>query len=111
MSEAKIQYDILLAFGATPYMRLWRNNSGLLWAPGPGGTMRRVRASAEGAPDLIGVLRMGGRFIGIECKAEKGRQREDQVRFQKMIETMGGLYILARSVEDVRRQLPEGWNR
>lgn len=109
-SEAKIQYTILLAFGATPHMRLWRNNSGLLWAPGPGGTMRRVRASAEGAPDIIGVLR-GGRFIGIEVKAERGRQDAAQVAFQKMVEAMGGLYIVARSVEDVRRQLPEGWDK
>ena len=110
MSEAQIQAKILLAFGATPHMRIWRNNSGLLWAPGPGGTMRRVRASAEGAPDIIGLLR-GGLFLGIEVKAERGRQDPAQVAFQKMIETMGGLYILARSVEDVERQLPEGWNR
>jgi 4-aminobutyrate aminotransferase-like enzyme len=91
-------------------MRLWRNNSGLLWAPGAGGTMRRVRASAEGAPDIIGLLR-GGRFLGIECKTEEGRQDPAQKMFQKMIESMGGLYILARSVEDVKRQLPEGWDR
>jgi hypothetical protein len=109
LSEAKIQSEILLAFGATPHMRIWRNNSGLLWAPGPGGTMRRVRASAEGAPDIIGLLR-GGLFIGIECKAEHGRQSPQQLAFQKMIGKMGGLYMIARSVEDVRRQLPEGWN-
>lgn len=110
MSEAKVQHDILLAFGAMPHMRLWRNNSGLLYAPGPGGTMRRVRASAEGAPDILGLLR-GGLFLGIECKSESGRQSPAQVAFQQMIEKMGGLYILARSVEDVRRQLPEGWDK
>lgn len=110
MSEARVQSEILIAFGATPYMRLWRNNSGLLFAPGPGNTMRRIRASVEGAPDLIGLLR-GGRFLGVECKAERGRQSPAQVAFQKMIEAMGGVYILARSAEDVRRQLPEGWDR
>lgn len=109
MSEAQIQYDILKVFGATPYMRLWRNNSGLLYAPGAGGTIRRVRASAEGAPDIIGVLR-GGRFIGIECKALRGRQSPEQKAFQQMIERMGGLYILARSVQDVLAQLPAGWD-
>lgn len=72
--------------------------------------MRRVRASAEGAPDIIGLLR-GGRFLGIECKTERGRQGPAQKAFQTMIESMGGLYILARSVEDVRRQLPEGWDK
>ena len=109
MSEAQIQFEILRTFGATPHMRLWRNNSGLLWAPGPGGTMRRVRASAEGAPDIIGLLK-GGRFLGIECKAERGRQDPAQKAFQKMIESMGGLYILARSVQDVLAQLPAGWD-
>lgn len=106
-SEAAIQAKILLAFGATPHMRIWRQNSGLLYAPGPGGTVRRIRASVPGAADITGVRLPSGQRIEIEVKAALGRQNDDQKAFQKMIEAMGGKYILARSVEDVRRGLGE----
>jgi len=42
-----------------------------------------------------------GRRIEIEVKAPKGRMREEQLRFKKMIELHGGVHIVARSTEDV----------
>jgi len=38
-------------------------------------------------------------------KSAVGRQRPEQANFQKMIEKFGGIYILARSVEDVFKAL------
>jgi hypothetical protein len=97
VKENAVQYAIMLAIGSRPDVRLWRNNSGLLFTPGG----RRIRASVEGAPDLIGLLAPHGRFLGIECKSDSGKQTSVQIAFQRMIESFGGLYILARSVEDV----------
>lgn len=54
----------------------------------------------RGTPDIIAVL-PGGVFCGIECKTSRGVQSADQVLFQKRIEALGGVYILARSVDDV----------
>ena len=36
----------------------------------------------------------------MEVKASKGRQRESQVKFQAMVEAMGGRYVVVRSVAE-----------
>lgn len=100
-TEAHVLAEILLAWGAHPQVRLWRQNSGLLWAPDGKGGMRRVRAAVPGAPDLAGLLSPAGRYLGIECKTIAGRQSPDQQAFAQMLGRFGGLYILARSVADV----------
>jgi hypothetical protein len=46
-----------------------------------------------------------GLAFGIEVKAAKGTQREAQKNWQKACEKRGGIYILARSVEDVYKGL------
>lgn len=53
-----------------------------------------------GWPDLT-CLAPGGRFVGVEVKAATGRQSPVQVDMQQRIERLGGLYVLARSVDDV----------
>lgn len=40
-----------------------------------------------------------------ECKTATGRQREDQIRFQKYIESHGYIYFIARSIDDVKKIL------
>jgi hypothetical protein len=97
-SEAQIQHDILAAFGARPGIRLWRTNVGRA-KMGP----RWVQFNPPGLPDINGILTIRGLgvAIGIEVKAEKGHQSEDQVAFQKTFNSLGALYIVARSVADV----------
>lgn len=56
----------------------------------------------RGTPDIICVLE-GGIFCGIEVKTKIGRQSPEQILFQKRLEALGGIYILARSVADVQR--------
>lgn len=58
-----------------------------------------VRFGAKGAPDIIAVIR--GRFVGIECKFNKGRQSPDQKLFQDELEKAKGLYWLVYSVEEL----------
>jgi len=74
----------------------WRQNTGV--------SRRHIRFGRNGAADITGILR-GGRRLEIETKTATGKQSDAQVEFQAEIERMGGLYILARSVEDVATAL------
>ena len=101
MKEKAIQNDILRAFGTKRWMRLWRAN---VLAARMGD--RFVRAGVPGQADLTGIL-PDGRRLEIEVKSDRGRQTKDQRNFQRMIERFGGVYVLARSVEDVERALTQ----
>lgn len=99
--ERQIQAAILWEFGSHPRIRLWRQSSGLFLSPAG---CRPVRAGIPGCADLSGIL-ADGRRLEIEVKGPRGRQSARQRAFQKMIERFGGVYILARSAEDVRAGL------
>ena len=101
MTEKQIQNAILREFGTRPDMRLWRQNTGAARVG-----RRFIRFGVPGQADLTGIL-PGGRRLEIEVKSDTGRQTDDQRNFQNMIERFGGLYVLARSVDDVRRALGE----
>jgi len=75
---------------------VWRNNTGCLKDK----TERPVFFGKPGSADIIGVL-PGGRFIAVECKAKKGKLSEKQKEFLTNVEEMGGLAIVARSIDDV----------
>lgn len=104
MTESHLIHAILAAWGAHPRARLWRQNTGKGYPPG---SNRLVTFGVPGTPDICGIIAPQGRWLGIECKSAKGRQREDQETFQRVIERFGGLYVLARSVDDVDRALAE----
>ena len=53
----------------------------------------------KGLSDLTAIK--NGRTVYIEVKAPKGKLSEWQLDFQADIEAHGGLYVVARSVEDV----------
>jgi hypothetical protein len=99
-SEAHIQYSILAAWGSHPRLRLWRANTGVAQMG-----ERSVRFGVPGQADISGLMLPDGRRLEVECKTAKGRQSEDQKRWERMITAMGGLYVLARSLEDVDRAL------
>lgn len=101
MNEHCIQNSILLAIGSLPWLRVWRNNTGALLDR----NNKLVKFGLQGSADIIGMMKPNGRFIAIEVKTQKGMQTASQRRVQKMVEDMGGLYILARSVEDVLKAL------
>jgi hypothetical protein len=99
MSETDITQAILLALGARPDMRVWRCNTGRLLNPRTG---RWVSFGLKGCADILGIMR-GGRFLAIETKTPEGRLRPEQRAFRAMVEELGGLYVLARSVDDALR--------
>jgi hypothetical protein len=63
-----------------------------------------VRFGVPGQADISGLL-SSGRRVEIEVKSATGRQSPQQRAFEAMISKFGGLYILARSVEDVELAL------
>lgn len=108
--ESFLIFEVLRAWGAHPALRIWRQNTGVGWFKN-GKPARQtdpgaypVRFGVPGQGDIGGIL-AGGRRLEIECKTERGRQSEDQISFQTMIERFGGLYVLARSLDDVDRAL------
>jgi Holliday junction resolvase len=61
--------------------------------------------SFRGISDLIAIK--DGIIIFIECKTEKGKQSQYQLKFESNITINGGNYIVARSWEDVSKFIKE----
>lgn len=81
-------------------MFFYRNNSGAFVFPETATHERRFfKAGVVGAPDIVYVEK--GQYVGIEVKAPKGKQSDNQKEFQRQLEAAGGRYILAYSVDDV----------
>ena len=95
MTEKAIQNLILLTFGTRHDMRLWRANGGVARMG-----RRVVRFGVIGQADLTGIL-PGGIRLEIEVKGNFGQQTPEQRDYQRIIERFGGVYVLARSVDDV----------
>lgn len=65
--------------------------------------IRLVSSSRAGWPDLILCIR--GRFVGIELKTFKSRQRTSKLQKEKLrkIQQAGGLSFVATSLEEVQK--------
>jgi len=59
--------------------------------------------ACKGISDLVAVK--DGITLWIECKSPKGRLSRDQEAFREAIESHGGVYIVARSIDDLVEQL------
>ncbi|HSY52436.1 MAG TPA: hypothetical protein VLC46_26785 [Thermoanaerobaculia bacterium] len=64
---------------------------------------RFVRFGAVGAPDIVAVVK--GTYVGIEVKAPRGHQTSSQRDFEAMLRMAGGVYVLARSLEEVEQAI------
>jgi hypothetical protein len=100
MTESLIQHAILKAWGAHPRIRIARVNTGAAMVKG-----RLVRFGVPGTADIMGIIAPTGRMLAIEVKSGTGKQRPEQERFQRVVTAFGGLYILARSLQDVDQTL------
>ena len=54
----------------------------------------------DGFSDLI--ILYNNTIYFVECKTAIGKQRDDQIKFERLVTERGYTYILARSVEDVK---------
>lgn len=78
----------------------WRNNSGVLRDK----KNNPIRFGLNGSADIIGMT-PNGRFLAVECKSERGQLSEPQERFRDRVLASGGIYIVARSTDDLEREL------
>ena len=76
----------------------WRNNTGAVKT-----NNRMISFGKKGSSDIFALHQ--GRFYAIEVKSPKGEHRSSQKQFQSDVEVSGGIYILARSVDDVINHL------
>lgn len=101
--------------------RLWRNVVSQAWVGAqirvsrpqmimmqPGDLLLRgakpIHAGlAVGSSDLIGIAGDGsGRFLAVEAKMPKGRVSDQQESFIEQVNRMGGIGIVAKTLEDFK---------
>lgn len=100
VSEKAVQAAILRYLQICPYVAWsYRQNSGKFKVQDKHGT-RWVEAGFTGCPDIMGMLK-DGRFLGVECKSSSGRASQEQKNFGELVQQHGGVFIIARSVDDV----------
>lgn len=73
----------------------WKNNSGVFRKGA-----RVVRFGLPGSPDILGICK-DGKFLGIEVKIGKDKQRKEQVEFEDICRKLTGHYLVAKCLQDV----------
>ncbi|MCB2126041.1 MAG: VRR-NUC domain-containing protein [Rhodobacteraceae bacterium] len=91
-SESVILKECLLALSAAGLGICWRQNAGKVQTS----KGHWIELGPEGIADIVGIL-PDGRIYFVECKTRTGRQREAQKRWQKAVEALGAIYVVARS--------------
>ena len=97
LTEGQLQDKIRLALGDIKGLCLWRNNSGLADVRGH---KIRYGVGNPGGADLIGIYL--GRFVAVEIKTPIGRLSVEQRRFRDLVVSLGGIYIVLRSVDEAK---------
>jgi hypothetical protein len=101
MRESEIQKAILEFLSASAVF-YWRCNLGGVRRSGIGLTKNPMR----GFPDVAGICPGSvGRLFAIEIKTPTGRLSDDQKKWEAKLKAAGVVYVIATSVEDVRRGL------
>lgn len=96
-SNEKATQKAILDYLALTGVFHWRNNSGAMRTEH--GSF--VRFGAAGSPDIVVVLPPHGQLLGIEVKDGRGSLSATQKAFRDALEAVGGLYLVARSLDDV----------
>ena len=106
--EGRTQADLQAWLGALPGVLVERRNVGTARAA----TGAVVRFGQTGEADLRVTARIpaawggGVLALAVEVKAAHGRQSDAQRRWQAVWQSCGGVYVLARSRDDVRAAVP-----
>ena len=104
MSESALVASIRLALGRDSRVVLWRNNTGSALQDFGSGGMRPLKYGlCVGSSDLIGIVAPHGRLIALEVKTASGRVTREQQQFLSLVERMGGVARVVRSVDDALR--------
>jgi len=87
----------------------WKMNTGAFRTEGGG----FIRAAFLGCADIIGIVPGigAGRFLAVECKTGRGELSPGQEAFKKVVQGSGGVFIEARSIDDLYPALlTAGWS-
>lgn len=128
MSEQRVQQEAILALAKIPGVRIWRCNTGVGVGWGEFADIKRavmqgritdaikimsrirpITFGVKGQADVAGIG-PGGVRIEIEMKFGRGKQSDQQKKYQQMIERMGGIYIVAKSADEAVMKLKEKIN-
>lgn len=91
-------------------IKAYRINAGVI-ITGEGRSRRPVRLAPKGSADIWGVLpadrdgNNAGRAIFVECKAKGGKLTQFQEMFLDEMRQQGAVCVVARSIDDVEREL------
>jgi hypothetical protein len=98
VAEIPFMKHLMLALGALPGLRVWRQNCGQIPVRDRTGKVVRVfdPGPPNGAADLSGIVLGSGRRLEIEVKDADGEQSDDQRRWQDFITRAGGVYVLVQ---------------
>lgn len=97
-NEAQVQREILAALGARPDVRIFRNDVGRAIDPRSGAHL--AFGLCVGSSDLIGLVAPHGRFLALEVKSQTGQPTPAQSAFIAMVNAMGGVGRVVRSVDE-----------
>lgn len=94
--ELEFQGELMLALGARPDMRVWRQNVGSVPVRNEHGRILRVfhAGPPTGASDISGIVRPEGWRLELEMKSATGERSPAQERWADMIIRGGGVYAL-----------------
>ena len=100
-SEAKLQQECFVHFWNTyPELRgtMWmvHNNAKNAFQ----GAILKAMGMVKGVSDLQWLH--SGIYYAIELKTATGRQSNEQIQWQKQIESQGGVYVVLRSFDEFR---------
>jgi len=82
----------------------WRQNAGLVVIESHG-RRRVMRVGMKGISDILGIIPPDGRFLAIEVKKPGRKPTAHQRAFLAEVRRMGGVALVAHSLEDVERAL------
>lgn len=98
-------YHILAKLNLSRYGRFWSQPTGAAYRDG-----ELIRYGFLGSADISGIIK-GGYRVEIEVKTGQAIQRKNQKIFEKNIKMWGGIYFVARSVDDAVKSLQIELNR
>lgn len=99
--ETDLASQIRDAINGLTLAKVWRENAGAV--PTRGGYMHLAPA---GTPDIVGYL-PGGRFVALEVKRPKEKERPAQLEFLTRAQQLGCLVGVVRSVEEALKLVRE----
>ena len=80
----------------------WKNATGSLPIQN-----RYITFGCKGSPDILSIHPVTGVFYGWEIKSGNATQNKHQKAFQKAVEKRNGIYIVVRSIDDLKEFIGE----